>query len=481
MLSQAFKVVRMDFKWNAVESVCGQYNFTAYDTLLTTMQAHGLRPYWILDYGNTCYPPQHPLPIVAKSCSTPTCIAAFAKFAAAAAARYQGNGIIFECLNEPNGMGNDNATDITELCLAASKGIRSQPLTTFVGPATSSFPWQYLNTSIQQGILNAFDALSVHPYRGSSPETVLADYTRLRTMVALPIISGEWGYTTATLCIYPNRCDETTQAAYLARGWLINTLANVSISIDYDWSDGSGVGCESKFGSVRFQRGSNGTPFAIKPKYMAAKTLQTTLGNYENVGQRIDVLSTAGALPQPQLRDVFVLSFLNESSSSTGFAVWSNGTKSGGKCSTRSSAVPIQHRLDCGHVGISKVECLSASNPKASKKFGCCWEHNVAVVGGPQCYSVDVKQVTNATVSFRVGDSAHDSHSLCWHRVELLPEGRSDGLELENVICADKNGLVNVALRPLKSESGFVDAPVYLLPVLPVLPVMVEKVCRRVG
>lgn len=38
----------MDFTWGRIEATCGKYNFSAYDTLLTTMEAHGVQPYWIL-------------------------------------------------------------------------------------------------------------------------------------------------------------------------------------------------------------------------------------------------------------------------------------------------------------------------------------------------------------------------------------------------------------------------------------------------
>ena len=49
----------------------------------------------------------------------------------------------------------------------------------------------------------AFGAVSVHPYRGTEPETVLDDYTEIRRLIvehgttprerAMPIYSGEWG------------------------------------------------------------------------------------------------------------------------------------------------------------------------------------------------------------------------------------------------------------------------------------------------
>lgn len=73
MLAEAYKVARMDFHWADIETAKGVYNFSQYDALLAVMQAHGVRPYWILDYGNPLYPPAPPGP-GAPNCSTPaTC------------------------------------------------------------------------------------------------------------------------------------------------------------------------------------------------------------------------------------------------------------------------------------------------------------------------------------------------------------------------------------------------------------------------
>lgn len=278
MLSKAYRVVRMDFKWGVIEKQSkGVYDFAAYDTLLATMQRHGLRPYWILDYGNVLYPPQ---PVPGEDCSTPArcnatcprinkqpmrtcsadgsyyccgapgcrgthvcptnpsvlscycdgkvhgspgcntdeCIAAFAAFAAAAVDRYKGRGIVFECLNEPNGMGHDSAADIAALCKAAGAAFRAAG-EVFVGPATSAFDWNYLNVSMASGILGALSAVSVHPYRGTSPETVVPDWATLRAMVAahgttaaqrsLPVVSGEWQVVTKVLRVAAAMCVRT--------------------------------------------------------------------------------------------------------------------------------------------------------------------------------------------------------------------------------------------------------------------------------
>ena len=52
MLSQAYKLARMDLHWSNVERVCGEYNFTAYDGLLATMATHSVRPVWPLFTSN---------------------------------------------------------------------------------------------------------------------------------------------------------------------------------------------------------------------------------------------------------------------------------------------------------------------------------------------------------------------------------------------------------------------------------------------
>ena len=57
----------------------------------------------------------------------------------------------------------------------------------------------------------------------------------------MPIVVGEWGYTTALPpCKYGNRVDETTQAKWLLRIWLTSTIIGSPATIYYDWrSDGT--------------------------------------------------------------------------------------------------------------------------------------------------------------------------------------------------------------------------------------------------
>lgn len=194
MLSTAFKVARMDFNWASIEKQCGQYDFSAYDTLLAEMEGAGVRPYWILDYSNPCYGPD-------KGCVTAPCIAAYGRLAGAAAAHFGGHNIIWESTNEPNGMGDENATDISALCAAAGGAFRAAG-EFFVAPAVAGMDFVYLNVSFAAGLLGSVGGVSVHPYRSSAPETVGADWATLKALISSyigadkplpPLLGGEWG------------------------------------------------------------------------------------------------------------------------------------------------------------------------------------------------------------------------------------------------------------------------------------------------
>ena len=163
-----------------------------------------------------------------------------------------------------------NATQYVALALAVGKAIRqAQDIATetFIGPACAGFDLTFFGHVFEAGLLTIFDAISVHPYRGGGPESVLGDYAKLQALMKnysstpLPIVSGEWGWST---CIPP--CTETahpqeivlaamgkgdvdrfittttlggvsnnTQSKYLARQWLVNSLAGVHLSIFYDY------------------------------------------------------------------------------------------------------------------------------------------------------------------------------------------------------------------------------------------------------
>ena len=71
-------------------------------------------------------------------------------------------------------------------------------------------------------------------------------------------------------------------------------------------------------------------------------------------------------------------------------------------------------RSDCGHLHISKDDCLSPSNPKGP---GCCWEPDSKTVGGPQCYRCSTLVPKDLTVSFPAGNTGAGQ---CWTVADLM-------------------------------------------------------------
>jgi hypothetical protein len=296
-----FKVVRMDFSWAGTERKKGEYDWAAYDELTGDLDRRGLRAVYILDYSNPLYEEE----VVSENAVThkthrdtaspqhPESVAAFARWAAAAAKHYRGRRIIWEVWNEPN-IGfwkpRPDVNQYAALCLATCKAVRAaDPDATVVGPATSEVPPRFLEPLFAAGVLADLDAVSVHPYRGYDrpPETAAEDYARLRRLIErhapegkkqMPILSGEWGYASDRKGVSPE-----TQAAYLARMQLSNLLAGVPLSVWYDWkNDGPDPAeREHNFGTVR-------PDLEPKPAYQAARTLTRELAGYR-IARRLDV------------------------------------------------------------------------------------------------------------------------------------------------------------------------------------------------
>lgn len=298
-----FKFIRMDFGWAGIERRRGEYDFSAYDELTANLERRGLRALYILDYSNPLYENEQLTrnPISGHeerntaSPQHPESVAAFARWAAASAQHYQGRRIIWEIWNEPNiffWRPKPDVTQYTALASATARAIReADPAATIVGPATSSFPWEFLEKFLQSGARPHLDAISVHPYRSRPPETALADYARLRGLIAkyspgeasksLPILSGEWGYSSHTKGV-----SLETQAAYLVRQQLVNLLAGVPLSIWYDWKNDGDDPKENEhnFGTVL-------PDLKPKPAYQAVKTLTRELGGF-GIAQRLLSAST---------------------------------------------------------------------------------------------------------------------------------------------------------------------------------------------
>lgn len=270
-----FGWVRMDFAWDGIEKVKGQYDFSAYDALVAGLASRNIRPLFILDYGNDLYQTGAP--------RLPESRAAFARFAAAAVTHYKGQPILWEIWNEPNGgfwKPQANAAEYGRLALETARAIKqADPHATVLAPGTAGIPLDFLETVFQTGILRYLDAVSLHPYRGDHPESAAADYPAVRRLIrkyappgrVIPLVSSEWGYSTVNVT-------EEQQAKYLPREWLSNLAAGVRLSIWYDWHEDGPDPKEPEhhFGTVR-------PDYAPKPAFEAARRLTEALGGYRFV------------------------------------------------------------------------------------------------------------------------------------------------------------------------------------------------------
>jgi hypothetical protein len=264
-----FRWVRMDLKWDVTEIERGKYDFGPYERLLTSLDSVGVKALFILDYGNPLYddgaPPR-----------SPETRQAFTNWALAAAKKFRGRGIIWELYNEPNHdlfwPPRPNADEYATLALMVGKAFAAEvPNEILIGPALSEIDLSFLETCFKRGTLKYWSAISVHPYKREDPESVASDYEALRRLIEkyapvekrqMPIISSEWGYSTA----WPGISD-ARQSELLTRVWLTNLAHGVRLSIWYDWRDDGTdkQNAEHNFGTVSQN-------FRLKPAYLAART-----------------------------------------------------------------------------------------------------------------------------------------------------------------------------------------------------------------
>jgi hypothetical protein len=275
-----FRWVRMDFKWDVTERERGRYDFAGYDRLMKALDEYKIQALFILDYGNPLYDHGSP-PRTAETQH------AFARWAVAAAKHFSNRGVLWEIYNEPNismfWPPRPNATEYVDLALTVGKAFRSQvPDEKLIGPAVSEIDSAFLDACFKAGLLDYWYAVSVHPYRQTDPETVVPEYCRLRKLIdayrfrsgsdrTIPIISGEWGYSSAL-----RGMDEEKQGAMYTRQMLTNLANQVPLSIWYDWRDDGTDASEAEhhYGLVRNQYEAGKLEvYEAKPAYRAAKTL----------------------------------------------------------------------------------------------------------------------------------------------------------------------------------------------------------------
>jgi polysaccharide biosynthesis protein PslG len=288
-----FKMIRTDFFWESVEiTTKGQYDWTFYDNLENLLSSRGLRPFFTLNRNNTLYTTDWGNEIVGT-----VNVKAFAKFAKAAALRYNSLKPVWEIYNEPNLPGNwistetklQQAIDFTNLVKATSTAMRAAvSKITIIAPGLALDPvsgdpdYQYLEYCLQNGILDYVDGISIHPYSTVAPEVVSLDYYATTQNLInqysdtrfVPVIEGETGYSYAPSWIYVTSL--AVHADFIERQFLLNFSLSLPLSnyfnlFDYaDIGDYSPVDQEWNFGLCK----KNKVP---KPAYKRVKTMLATL------------------------------------------------------------------------------------------------------------------------------------------------------------------------------------------------------------
>jgi hypothetical protein len=283
-----FRWIRTDFAWTDIEQKRGEYDFSRYDKLLDGLSAAHMRAILIFDSSNPLYEKNAP--------STPEARAACARWAAATVTRYKNRGVLWEIWNEPNGdfwKPKPSVKDYAALVVEVGKAIRqAAPDEWYVGPALAGIDPEdvrWLDGCFKAGLLQYWDAVTVHPYRDGDPESAAPTLQRIQSMIArysppgkrIPLLDGEWGYSACRARVTPDR-----QAAYLPRMALVGLMNGVGLTEWYDWrDDGTNPNnIEHHFGIFL----QDGNPKLV---YYALKRLAKELDGYR-FEKRLDLASS---------------------------------------------------------------------------------------------------------------------------------------------------------------------------------------------
>jgi hypothetical protein len=277
-----FRVIRTDFSWEATEPRRGVYDFRRWEALLDACDKHHMRYMAVLSYSNPLYDKDRFAP------HTPEAIDAFARWAVAAVNHFRGRGVMWEIWNEPNNVfwrPGPNVDAYIKLALATSKAIKAAaPQELVIGPALGGTGGDWLEPIYRAGLLEYWDAVTVHPYGNVPPEASEPHWRGSHALLeryrpkgrAIPLLSGEWGYTTTEQ-------PPELQGKFLARQVLFNLSMNVPLSVWYDWRD-DGLdphNTENNFGVVaNAYHADQRPPLKPKPAYLAAKAMTTQLDGF---------------------------------------------------------------------------------------------------------------------------------------------------------------------------------------------------------
>ncbi len=277
------KYVRFDLMWGDIEKDKGVYDWAAFDGVVEKLKQNGLKPVFILCYGNKLYAPEGDV-------RTPEARRGYANFAAAAVTRYNGKipGTLWELWNEPNSDNfwkpKRNPTEFVAMVKEASAAIRRADRTaTIVSGGILELFWdvtqKYLEACLKAGLLREVDGLGVHFYGGGKnvePERIIGEVAYLRKVMAaagarsdFPILNTEFGARLEEYEKAPDR--QLAHARTYLRMYLLCLLLDVKLNIFYEWHWDED---KDKHGILN----ADGSPRKV---HTAIRTVATALGGYQ--------------------------------------------------------------------------------------------------------------------------------------------------------------------------------------------------------
>jgi hypothetical protein len=269
----------VDLLWERVERR-GAYRFLAYDTMMNALEARGMGALLILDYGH----PDHG----GKVPRTAEDIAAFGRFAEAAAMRFKGRDVRYEIWNEPDiaqfWPSKPNAREYAALLREAVSAIhRADPAASVVSGGVSRLDLKFLRKAIDPDLAAGLIAIGVHPYPKKSPEKIgpeiakVREWARLSFGERLEIWDTEWGYssTNSTESALGNGLSDEgrlRQARLAVREMLTVWNLGFPLGVWYDLQD-DGADAENPEHNYGLLDGNG----AAKPAMQAVRTVMTAV------------------------------------------------------------------------------------------------------------------------------------------------------------------------------------------------------------
>jgi len=251
--------------WSLAETQAGVYNFTSpnvpgwegwnTDRAIQLMRDRGIEPFPILCYGNPLYDgAQGPYSDGGRT--------AFGNYCYAAANRYRDSVSYWEIWNEPNTeqfwARPPDPADYARLAAVAAPRIRqANPDAVVVGGVTAGIDAAFLRTAFENGLLDAVDVITVHPYRIAPPESINQEIANVRNMIRqftardIPVWTGEWGYNTFWTEVTP-----LGQAKCLSRMMVNNLSQGIGLSVWFSvhaFKEADPSGTDPEWGLLDYQ------------------------------------------------------------------------------------------------------------------------------------------------------------------------------------------------------------------------------------